>query len=314
MNERRRGIFLAFASCIFWAGVIILGKYILQEVTPWEFTTFFFMCGAAWYTCYFLAKREWGAFQLSKMVLIAGVTVGMLDGVATLSAFSALKILHPAVRSFLGHMTEVLSTFLGILILKEHVSFRKIAGLAVAVSGVVIMMVRPDPLLVKGFVLMFVAAVFYSLNALAVRYFTKVKGVHPVYLAYRRSLVLTVIMFTVAFVLFDSRLPLGRQWGLFIVLGFIGPFMQYMCYFSALKYLDVGRVSVIRLSYSIFVLIGSYFVFAQIPSLRQIIGGFVILSGILLAIFEKRQLPAISAAATPESTEASVDEIGVGVM
>src|SRR5258705_4253027 len=94
-------------------------------------------------------------------------------------------------------------------------------------------------------------------------------------------------MLTLSLTVFSFRLPEGDEWLLLGLLGFLGPFLNYLFFFSALKRLEIGRVSVIRMCYSVLVVGGAYLIYSQLPSTRQIAGGLTMLTGVGFAVLEK---------------------------
>ena len=95
------------------------------------------------------------------------------------------------------------------------------------------------------------------------------------------------------------RAERGRNGRRGALVGFVGPFLNYFCFFNALKRLEVSRVSVIRAGYSVVVLIGAFLIYDQLPSQRQIAGGLLVLTGVGLMVLEKGRLAKLAAAAAP---------------
>jgi drug/metabolite transporter (DMT)-like permease len=283
VTETSKGYFWAVASSVLFASAILASKEAMMTMTPWGYTSFWFLCGAAGYAAYFVIRREWRAFRPEWSLVRAGLMLGVLDAGVTLASMSALQVLVPAVRGFLGHMSELLTTIVGLVILRERFRAQAIVGIVMAFVGVVAVTVRTD-IVMRGFLLMFVTAVFFAASSLVGKRFTRKHP--PIYLSFQRTISLSLVLFFLSFTIFDVRLPVGREWGLVVLCGFLGPFLHYLCLLNALKRIELGRISVIRLSYSVFVLIGGYIIYDQLLSTRQFIGGIAVVLGGALVIIE----------------------------
>ncbi|HEU0037028.1 MAG TPA: DMT family transporter [Kofleriaceae bacterium] len=285
MSEERKGLVFAALSAVFLAGVILIAKTLLKTMTPWGFTTFFFGFGAVWYSVYFLIQRDFAVFTPSPAAMKAGLIVGALDAGYTLATFSALQLLTPGVYAFFSHMADLLTVLVGLAILRERFTGKAFVGLGIAFVGLVTLTARTDGVVLEGFLLMLVAAAFFAANAVAIKKLTKVHA--PIHLAYYRAIALALLMVVFSLTVVSFRLPRGDEWWLLALVGLIGPFLNYLFFFNALKRLAIGRVSLIRMCYSVLVVIGAYAVYAQLPTDRQIIGGLTLLVGVALVVFER---------------------------
>jgi drug/metabolite transporter (DMT)-like permease len=286
MSDERKGLLFASLSAVFLAAVVLIAKTVLATMTAWGFTTFFFGFGALWYTLYFVARRDFAVFAPSGDALRAGLVVGVLDAGYTLATFSALQLLTPGVYAFFSHIADLLTVLVGMAILRERFTGTSLVGLLIAFAGLVVMTARTDEVVLEGFLLMLVAAAFFAANAVAVKRYTKRHP--PVHLAYYRAIALALVMTTFSLAVVGFRWPRGDEWWLLAVLGLIGPFLNYLFFFHALKRLAIGRVSLVRMCYSVLVVVGAYVFYAQLPADRQILGGIALLAGVALVVFQRR--------------------------
>jgi drug/metabolite transporter (DMT)-like permease len=296
MTEERKGVLFAILSAVFLAGVILIAKTLLQTMTAWGFVTFFFSFGALWYTAYFAVRGDFKAFTPSRAAMKAGLVVGALDVGYTLAAFSALQLLHPGVYAFFSHMADLLTTLVGLALLRERFNRKELLGVVIAFLGLITMTAQTDAVVLKGFVLMVISAAFFAANAVAVKRYTKVHS--PIYLAYYRAVALALVMFGLSLTVISFRLPRGNEWWLLALVGFVGPFINYLSFFNALKRLEIGRVSLIRMCYSVLVVVGAYLIYSQLPTSRQIAGGLTMLAGVGLVFLEKTRRSRMAATAT----------------
>jgi drug/metabolite transporter (DMT)-like permease len=72
---------------------------------------------------------------------------------------------------------------------------------------------------------------------------------------------------------------------LIIIIGALSaPFLSFMFLYKALSLYEVSKVTAVRASIPFFVVLYSFLLFHTIPSLRQMLGGGIIIVGILVLI------------------------------
>jgi drug/metabolite transporter (DMT)-like permease len=288
MTDDRAGVLLAAGSGALLAAVVLMGKLALRTISPWGFTTFFFAFGAAWFALYLMIRGDWAAFRPSRKLLLAGLLITVIDGGYAFTWSAALSVLHPAVHGFLGHIADLLAATLGLIVLRERFSKLELLGMAVAFAGMFVMTARADSIALKGLILMVASGVFFAVNLVFVKRYTKAHS--PQHLAFYRAVGIAVAMMAVSVCFFDFRLLVGREWILMPLLGLVGPFLNYLLFFHAVKKMEVGRVTVVRMNYSLIVLVGSVLFYGQLPRTPEIIGGLLVFVGAATMILEKTRL------------------------
>jgi drug/metabolite transporter (DMT)-like permease len=299
-RNERVGLAFAVATAFFYAGVILLGKLALTSRSPASFAVFFFAFGGCWYVVYFAARARWRAFRPSAGLLSAALVISVIDAVHVVAILTGLKLLHPATAAFFGHLTDLFAALVGLIILRERASARELCGMLLVLVGLVSMTAQTEGVVLAGLAWTAFGAVFYAGNAVLIRRATRRHD--AVELAFYRCLIMALLMIGLTVATSELALPSGREWLLLPALGLVGPFLNYLCFFSALKYLEVSRVAVIRMSYSVVVLCVSLAVFADPPSARQAAGGLAVFLGVAWVLLEKARLASASAATPTAGT------------
>jgi len=69
----------------------------------------------------------------------------------------------------------------------------------------------------------------------------------------------------------------------------LGPFLSFVCYFAALRYMDFSKVSILRNSEPVFAAVYGLLFLGAFPGGRQLTGCLLVLAGVLLvALFRPR--------------------------
>lgn len=284
-QRERAGFLFALASAALLAAVILIAKTLLRTMTPWVFTAYFFLVGAVAYPPYFLARRDALAFRPAAGAVRAGAVIGLCDVGYTLGYFHGLQQLNPAVAAFLGHTGEVLATLFGLIFLREAMSRAELRGMGLALAGLALVTARFEGASGSGVGSMLVAAVFFAVNAILIKRYTR--RYDPIHLSFYRTVVLAAAMLALSASVLGIRAPRSNEWPLLLAAGVLGPFLNYLCFFSALARLEVSRVNVIRVSYSVLVLAGTITLYGQVPTTRQIVGGLGVVAGIVWMLYAR---------------------------
>jgi len=62
----------------------------------------------------------------------------------------------------------------------------------------------------------------------------------------------------------------------------MGPFLSFVCYFAALRYMDFSKVSILRNSEPVFAAVYGFMFLGSLPVGRQLAGCVLVLAGVLL--------------------------------
>jgi drug/metabolite transporter (DMT)-like permease len=73
--------------------------------------------------------------------------------------------------------------------------------------------------------------------------------------------------------------------------GITGAYIAKACQFQAIKLIDVSRTTAVLPLESIFVVILSYYIFHEIPSLIKLIGGAGIIVGVIFLVVFRAEKP-----------------------
>jgi len=190
------------------------------------------------------------------------VGVGLANGVAAALIFGGLSYLDPSVAAFLGRSGALYSIILGYAVLGERFSRRCLGGMVLILAGVGVITYSSGAAQLLGIVLVLVGYVFRMRSVLSL-------GV---------AIVLAVLSGR-----FDLHFSLPH---LSVLVGgaMIGPLLGQMLCFYSMRYIGLSELEIMRATQPLIVLAYSLVFLGMLPTLRQGIGGAVVVMGVLLLV------------------------------
>jgi drug/metabolite transporter (DMT)-like permease len=217
--------------------------------------------------------------------------IGLIELVATGSFYASIQASpNPTAPSFLRNLEYIFVTLLGVWLLGERFSGIQLAGVILSFAGAFIISFRPDTrlqnFLTGGTGLMLVATVFYGVRTILAK--RHIKEVSPLILALNRAFFLMVLA-SILLIAFHQSLMIPRKALINIVLGsFFGPFLTSITQYSALKYIEASKAAIIQSSTGLFVLLGAFLWFENLPYPYQIAGGIITIGGVSLLMIGRQ--------------------------
>lgn len=209
------------------------------------------------------------------------VLSGIMLGVNWVFFFWAVKITDVATVVTIYYAGPIVSILLAALFLKERVDFSVIVSVFLAFIGVVIS--SGGFSLSKGAVIAMLAAVSYGFLG----FFSKVSTLHHEAVTVTAWQILISIFITFPFLfLTDWHFTIGGFW-VTLVAGVIHTALALFLWYDALNYIKVSFASILQYLDIVFAVILAYLFLSQVPTVRQVLGAFLIMAaGSLISIKE----------------------------
>jgi drug/metabolite transporter (DMT)-like permease len=292
LNDQVKGYLLSFISVLAMSNVYLFSKAALNEVSLYQFGVYWFGFAILWNLLYSIPQRKYKTIRkLRKQAYLALFFIGLLELAGTTLFFMAIKKLeNPAIVSFLANMTPVFITLFGFIFLKERFNFVETAGFFLAVFGAFILSYNKG----KSFSEVFMDGTGYvilSCLIISVAFILSkkfIKDLDPGILAINR--VLYLFSFAIM-LLMINHVSLVISWKALynIILGsLLGPFLASITNYSAIKYIEASRASIISSTKGLFVLFGAFIYFGIFPQPLQVTGGLITIAGVIFIITGKR--------------------------
>lgn len=294
---------------VFWAlDTVILGiamsmnPFVSNEqalfLAPFVSTFMHDFCSSLWMLLYTGVTKQFKNVvsalktRSGKFILLAAV----LGGPIGMSGYvAAIKYIGPGYTAVISSMYPALGALFSFVFLKEKMRPFQIAGLAMSVCGVIVMGYSSgsgngDNFLL-GFICALICCVGWAAEGVICTYGMRDPSITNAHALQLRQLTSSVLYAAVI-------LPVIGGWGftfwavptkaagVIFASAFFGT-ASYLCYYKALGKLGVSKAMPLNITYSTWSLVFSLILLRQIPDIKSIVCGIVIIIGSLLAAAEK---------------------------
>jgi len=285
MTKTNRGYFYALIATICGSLVYLLSKAALNEISLPQFGFWWFLTAIFWNSM--MAAHPRGGFSVNTFTRKDYWTllyIGLIEIVATTSLYAAIAVSpNPAIPSFLRNLEYLFVTVFGFVLLRERFGKVALAGAILTLSGAFIISLRTtsaDSFLTAASGLMLLSTSFYAVRTITVK--KHIREISPVVLAINRAVFL--LLFALIFMIVQKHTFKIPTHVFFIILGgsFIGPFLTSIFQYSALRYIEASRAAIVQSTTGLFVLVGAFLIFGNLPTPVQVFGGLVSMAGVVL--------------------------------
>lgn len=287
-----KGYTLALIGAMALALSFIFSKSALNTVHFVQFGFVWFSFGTIWLVIYIWLSGDYREIKkLSGRGYIYTFLVGFFEALGTVFFYIALKkVDNPAIVSFLGNAGPVFVTLLGISLLKERYNLKELAGVVLAILGIFTMAFQGggalNNLFLGGTAWILLASLMFASGTIIGR--KQIKQVSPSLLSLFRVLLLLVVF---AVIFFSMDLSFNIPVRTYINMG-IGSILEALitmvAAYSALKYIQAVKMSILISTKSIWILISAWIIFGLFPEPHQLLGGILSLSGVILLTLGKQ--------------------------
>lgn len=283
-----RGVVLAVASTALVATNYITAKIALGGLNLETFFFLWFAAGTVLSVGHQIVSKRSGFFPELARHARALMPMAALGAVSNLLFFAGVGCLDPAISAICYRTELVFSVLLGIVTLKERLNQMEWAGFALVVAGLAVIYYRGGAAIGVGALVMVLSAMLGVVsNWLAKRADPDVDVGLMVAVRCMGSLALAAayVLVTRRFDADAPPLPLAMV----AVGALLGPFLSFVCYFAALRYMDFSKVAILRNSEPVFAALYGFAFLGAFPGGRQLAGCLLVLAGVLLvALFRPR--------------------------
>lgn len=278
-----RGYIFLVGTAFFTALSYVFGKAVNKDLNP-ETVIFFWFFGAFFFSIFAVMLIPSQRTELR--YLRNYVTIFVLSSIVTaigaaLWIFS-LRTIGPPLTSFLMKSQTLFSLLLGIMFLGERLNKGETIGIMLTIAGGVIVAYQEEGYLILGTFMALLSAFFYSLLSFLVKKFAQ--DLNMLTVANLRALGVAIVVFVYLIITERFQAPGLRDLVFMAFGGLTGAYIAKASQFQSIKLLDVSHSTAVMPLESLFVVLFSYFIFQDLPSVIKLIGGAGIIIGVVFLV------------------------------
>jgi len=274
---------LALMACACFSLNFVTAKYALRAYNPYTFCTLWFGCGAVYGFLYLAATHRVALGRQLRLAWKPLALMGLTYTAGALAGFSGLRLVDPTVAAFINRSQSAHLVLLGWLFLGERMNRREGWGLAIALSGLAITSYAHGRAEWIGVALLLFHALAYAVTVLIAKRLTG--RIDPAVMTALRSLYVSLGLGIVALSTGQFILGVPRSYTWVLVSGaFFGPFLGHIFLYRSLRSLTLSQSGVCLAFQPLFVALLALVFLHTWPSLRQFIGGLLLLGGVWLLV------------------------------
>lgn len=217
------------------------------------------------------------------------VLSSILTAVSAVLWILAIRTIGIPLTSFLMKSQTLFSLLLGMVFLGERLNRWETVGVVITITGGVIVAYQRDLSLLMGTFTAIGAALCYSSLSFLVKKIGQDLNMHTV--ANLRALGVSIFLFLYLVITGSFHTPRPIDIMYMALGGITGAYIAKACQFQAIKLIDVSRTTAVLPLESIFVVLFSYFIFHEIPSVIKLAGGAGIIIGVIFLVLFRAEKP-----------------------
>ncbi len=301
-DEPRVGFLWALTSVLIPSVVFYIIPDLTGRLGVWGTSAVWFPLAVGFYFLLALLLGKLDCLVIPRGQRLKVVLLGLIQTIGTACFFFALTNAEPGLVSFVNNLTPVLATLGGILLLKERFRPAQALGALLVVAGAMMLTYYDESGSLTGILFMAVGSVFYAAHGLLARRLTE--HVDPLALGFWRTGLMALVFVALAAVQGELIWPTaGGDWLLLALGGLLGPVGSIFPYYLALERWGVGKVTLVRGTMPLWVLVWGLVLTGGLPAPLQLVGGGLTLVGtVLIVVFRRRdrEKPPASDPSSPE--------------
>lgn len=278
-----KGYLFLIGTAFFTSISYVCGRAVDKTIAPDKVTLYWFF-GAFLISLFVFPvvesqRRELKNIKRYKLIFFLSSILTALG--AALWIYSLRSIGIP-LTSFLMKAQTLFTLILGIVFLGERFNRGEVVGLIITIIGGIIVAYQKEINLIIGTITAISAAFFYSLLTFSVR--RVAKDLNMLTVAELRIFGVSIVV--ALYLIITGRFELPSVTDLFYMAmgGLTGAYIAKACQFQSIKLLGIARSTAVMPLESIFVIIFSYTIFHELPSVIKLAGGFMIILGVIFLV------------------------------
>ncbi|MBI3413153.1 MAG: DMT family transporter [Candidatus Aenigmarchaeota archaeon] len=285
-NRESRGFLYSFVSVFFVAPVFIVASIVMKSMPAETASTMFFGAGFLITSVIStLRKRNREVLPMVRKYFRPLLLLGIFNTSAAILFFTGIKSIGPSSAAFISRFETIFVILLGVLLLKEKLGKMDMLGMAITVSGVIMVTYSNVSMVIGSFFIFASSALISFQRILLKKYVSKIQPMDLNQLRLFFSFVLLL-----SYVVLSSRLVMPSAGNLLLIgiVSLSAPVIGFYLRLKAMELIDVSKVMTVESLEPFIVVLMSIFLLGSITSPRQILGGGVMIVGITMLLMSHR--------------------------
>ncbi len=274
-----KGILLATGGTFFLSTNFVTAKIALRGFNPEAFTLIWTGAAAIYSFLIIIIQGKPAQLKLPLTSVKKILLLGLLTGLGQIFTFTGLSLLNPTFQSFLFRSQPLISMVFGILILGESMRRSELSPILLMIAGGVITTLGRWEIVGTGVIFTLLAALMVSGQFLTAK--ERSNNLTHMTLVFYRAAIGTLVIAVWVFGAGRANFAQAefQHWGFTFFGAFLGPTLSFVLNFKSYKYLDLVRQSEALALQPVFVFILAGIFLGDLPTLKESIGGVLILIG-----------------------------------
>jgi len=292
MKYPLRGYFFLVGTAFFTALSYVFGKAVNKDLYP-ETVTFFWFFGAFFFSIFtvMLVPSQRTELRYIRKYLTIFLFSSIVTAIGAALWIFSLRTIGPPLTSFLMKSQTLFSLLLGIMFLGERLNKGETIGIMLTIAGGVIVAYQEEGYLILGTFMALLSAFFYSLLSFLVKKIAQ--DLNMLTVANLRALGVAIVVLVYLIITERFQVPGLKDLVFMAFGGLTGAYIAKASQFQSIKLLDVSRSTAVMPLESLFVVLFSYFLFHDLPSVIKLIGGTVIIIGVVFLVIFRGERAAL---------------------
>ena len=271
-------------STIGFAGMVMGVREASSEIHPFEIAFFRNLFGILVLVPWFI-RSGLQPFKTNRLGL--HVVRNLVQVTTVLTFFVALTITPLALATALSFIAPIFATIFAIIFFREQVGARRWAAILFGFAGTYIIL-RPGAVPVTlGPMLVIVSSVFFSISLTIMKKLSLTDSTVTI-TCYSATL---LALFSLGPAIFFWQWPTWEQLGLLLALGLITTSSQ-MFFIQAMKVADMNVVMPVFFFQLIWVAVGAYLLFGEMPDIFTLLGGAMVFASTFYIAYREKTIAA----------------------
>ncbi|HUS85889.1 MAG TPA: DMT family transporter [Bacteroidales bacterium] len=288
MADKIKGYLFAVLATLAMANVYVFSKAALNELSLYQFGVYWFGLAILWNLIYAIPA---GKIRVARALGIREIriliVIGIIELIGTTLFFLSIEATtDPAIMSFLQNLVPLFVIIMGVSLLGERFTLIQAIGVAVTLSGAVVTSftgnVAGEGLFVPGTFYMIASTFFLAANMIISKKY--IRKLDPGLLSLNRSIFLFALALVLMITTGESFSISGKALFNSLAGSLLGPFLTAISTYTALKFIEASKSTIIQSSKGLFVILGAWVYFGTIPESFQILGGILTILGVIVLI------------------------------